>query len=218
MATISSEPRAGSGAPAAAAETGATISSWTVANPAPLGLCGFGLTTFVLSMINSNIVSVTETPVVLGMAFAYGGLAQLLAGMWEFRNGNTFGAVAFSSYGAFWISFFFLVTFDAKLITNASQAGSAVGLYLWVWGIITGMFFLCTFAAPRSIQAVFLLLTITFVCLGIGNAGASTNMIHIGGFVGIANAAAALYAACADIMKSVYGHDVLPVGAPHPRN
>ena len=79
-------------------------SSWKPANPAPLGLAGFALTTFVLSMINANWVSGLDTPVVLGLALAYGGLAQLLAGMWEFRAGNTFGAVAFSSYGAFWIS------------------------------------------------------------------------------------------------------------------
>jgi uncharacterized protein len=206
MATIS-EPQTAA-APAAAKSGG-----WTPANPAPLGLCGFGITTLVLSMINANLVSATGTPVVLGLAIAYGGTAQFLAGMWEFRTGNTFGAVAFSSYGAFWISFFFLVTFDAKLIP-AGEAGSAIGLYLWAWGIFTGMMFLCSFAAPRAVQVVFLLLTVTFVLLGIGNSGGTSSMVHAGGYFGIATAAAALYTACGEIMASAYGRDVLPLGRP----
>src|SRR5947209_12829266 len=104
MATISETPPPRS-APAAVSQG---PGGWIPANPAPLGLAGFGITTFVLSMMNANLVSDTNLPVVLGLAIAYGGLAQLLAGMWEFRTGNTFGAVAFTSYGAFWISFYFL--------------------------------------------------------------------------------------------------------------
>ena len=190
---------------------------WLPANPAPLGLCGFGVTTLVLSCINANLVSSTGTPVVLGLAIAYGGLAQLLAGMWEFRTGNTFGAVAFTSYGAFWISFFVLVTFDAKLIP-AGEAGSAIGLYLWAWAIFTGMMFLCTFTATRAVQAVFLALTVTFIFLGIGNSGGDSSMVHVGGYVGILTAALALYTACGEIMASVYNHDVLPLGRPTPHN
>ncbi len=183
------------------------------ANPAPLGLGGFGLTTLVLSMINSNLVSITAQPVVLGMAFAFGGLAQLLAGMWEFRSGNTFGAVAFSSFGAFWISFFILVQFDAALL-HPLTAGSALGLYLWAWGIFTGLLFLCTFASPRALSLLFLLLTLTFIFLGIGASGGSSGTTHVGGFIGIATAAVALYIMTADIMKSTYGRTVLPVGDP----
>ena len=85
--------------------------SWLPADPAPLGLAGFAMTTFVLSMFNADLVNKAGEPVVLGLALAYGGIAQLLAGMWEFRTGNTFGAVAFSSFGAFWISYWVLVTF-----------------------------------------------------------------------------------------------------------
>jgi succinate-acetate transporter protein len=214
MATVS-EPRAGSPTTGPVG-TGSSMTGWMPANPAPLGLMGFGLTTLVLSLVNSNLIGPGATPVVLGMAFAYGGLAQLLAGMWEFRTGNTFGAAAFTSYGAFWISFFFLVTFDAKLITP-NEINSALGAYLWVWGILTGMLFLCSFAAPRAVQLVFLLLTVTFILLGIGNSGGTSSVIHAGGFVGIATAAAALYAACGEIMASAYGHDVLPLGRPHPR-
>jgi succinate-acetate transporter protein len=213
MATISTQPHS---APAERAGAAEARSGWLPANPAPLGLCGFGITTFVLSMINANLVSSTGTPVVLGLAIAYGGLAQLLAGMWEFRTGNTFGAVAFTSYGAFWISFFFLVTFDAKLIP-AAEAGSAIGLYLWAWAIFTGMMFLCSFRSSRAVSLVFLLLTPTFVLLGIGNSGGTSGIVHAGGYFGIATAAAALYTAAGEIMAAAYGRDVLPLGRPRPR-
>src|SRR5437763_12775840 len=97
-------------APAATEPTGGRLAGWTPADPGPLGLAGFAGTTFVLSLLNANLVSLDGgIGAVLALALAYGGLAQLLAGMWEFRTGNTFGAVAFSSFGAFWISFYFLV-------------------------------------------------------------------------------------------------------------
>ncbi len=183
------------------------------ANPAPLGLFGFGLTTLVLSFVNSNLVGggPASFPIVLGMAIAFGGVAQLLAGMWEFRTGNTFGAVAFSSFGAFWISFYVLVSTNVAQLPKA-EIDSLLGLYLWMWGIFTGILFLCTFASPRALQLLFLLLTVTFILLGIGNSGASSSMIHAGGYVGIATGAVALYIACADLMQAVYKRAVLPVG------
>src|SRR5919202_341578 len=104
------------------------------ADPGPLGLGAFALTTFILSMFNADLVGKGGEPVVLGVALAYGGLAQLLAGMWEFRTGNTFGAVAFSSFGAFWLSFWILVQFLAPTLP-AANAGDAIGLYLWAWAI-----------------------------------------------------------------------------------
>src|SRR5437870_8972120 len=109
---------------------------WIPADPGPLGLAGFAMTTFVLSMFNADLVGKGGEPVVLGLAVAYGGLAQLLAGMWEFRTGNTFGAVAFTSFGAFWLSFFVLVQWLVKEIP-AADAGNAIGLYLIAWGIFT---------------------------------------------------------------------------------
>ncbi|MHB8659150.1 MAG: acetate uptake transporter [Solirubrobacteraceae bacterium] len=218
MASVS-EPSGGgisSRTPAAVANT--VGSGWLPANPAPLGLCGFGITTLVLSVMNANLVSFDKNvPVVLGLAIAYGGLAQLLAGMWEFRTGNTFGAVAFTSYGAFWISFYFLVQVQLPALVKSGDAGNALGLYLWAWAIFTGMMFLCSFAATRAVQVVFLLLTITFVLLGIGNSGASSSMVHAGGWFGIATAAAALYTAAGEIMTSAYARDVLPLGRPRPR-
>jgi len=185
------------------------------ADPGPLGLAGFGLATLVLSVINANLVASAATPVVLGMAFAYGGLAQLLAGMWEFRRGNTFGAVALTSYGAFWLSFFVLVTYDAKLL--GAHADSAIGLYLWSWGIFTGYMFLCSFTRSRAVSLVFLLLTITFVLLGIGNSGTNESIIHAGGWAGIVTAAVALYTSCAEVMFNAYGRWVLPVFPPAPK-
>src|SRR3982750_3008065 len=104
------------------------------ADPGPLGLAAFALTTFVLSMFNSGLMAEGGEPVVFGLAFAYGGLAQVLAGMWEFRTGNTFGATAFTSYGAFWLSFWAFVQFYAPKVPEA-DAGHAVGLYLIAWGI-----------------------------------------------------------------------------------
>src|ERR1700722_15694325 len=193
-------------------------SSWKPANPAPLGLAGFGITTLVLSMMNANLVSFDKNvTVVLGLAIAYGGLAQLLAGMWEVRTGKTFGAGAFTSYGAFWISFYFLVQVQLPGLAKGGDAGNAIGLYLWVWAIFTGYMFLCSFASARAVSVVFLLLTLTFVFLGIGNSGASNNTIHIGGFIGLATALAALYTSCAEVMFAQYGRWVLPIGAPAPK-
>jgi uncharacterized protein len=209
LATISDQEGLVSGRQQGAA----TMTGWMPANPAPLGLMGFGLTTLVLSFVNANIVGggAASFPVVLGMAIAFGGVAQLLAGMWEFRTGNTFGAVAFSSFGAFWISFYFLVSFNVAELPKA-EVLSALGLYLWMWGIFTGLLFLCTFASPRATSLLFLLLTITFILLGIGNSGNDSGIIHAGGYVGIATGAVALYIATADIMQAVYERSVLPVG------
>jgi succinate-acetate transporter protein len=194
------------GAPAPSAPS----SGWTPANPAPLGLAGFAMTTFVLSMINGNIVSGTDTPVVLGLALAYGGLTQLLAGMWEFRAGNTFGAVAFSSYGAFWISFFILIQFNAGSLVPA-HAGHAVGLYLWAWAIFTGYMTLASLRTNGAVVLVFVLLTITFALLGAGNSGGNASTIHWGGYIGLATAAAAWYASFAQVINSTFGKTVAPL-------
>jgi hypothetical protein len=208
LATISEE-----GLASGRQEGESTLTGWIPANPAPLGLFGFGLTTLVLSFVNANIVGggAATFPIVLGMAIAFGGIAQLLAGMWEFRTGNTFGAVAFSSFGAFWISFYVLVSVNVAQLPK-TEIDAALGLYLWMWGIFTAILFLCTFASPRALQLLFLLLSVTFILLGIGNAGAHSSIIHAGGYVGIATGAVALYIACADLMQAVYKRPVLPVG------
>ncbi len=182
-----------------------------IANPAPLGLAGFALTTFVLSMVNSGLVSDKAEPVVFGLALAYGGIAQLLAGMWEFKTGNTFGATAFSSYGAFWISFWALVTFFVKDIP-AADAGHAVGLFLWSWGIFTTYMFIASLRTSVAVALVFFLLAITYILLGIGASGGHTGITKIGGWVGIATALAAWYASFAQVLNSTFGRTVAPIG------
>ncbi len=206
---MATEPDADPTRGVTAREISVKAESWTPADPAPLGLAGFALTTFVLSMFNSHLVGSGGEPVVLGLALAYGGIAQLLAGMWEFRNGNTFGAVAFSSYGAFWISFWVLVTFSASAIPEAAIP-SALGLYLWAWAIFTGYMFIASLRTTGAVALVFALLTITFVLLGIGNSGSDTSIIEWGGFLGLATAAAAWYASFAAVTNSTFGKVVLP--------
>ncbi|HVO52825.1 MAG TPA: acetate uptake transporter [Solirubrobacterales bacterium] len=184
---------------------------WTPADPGPLGLAGFALTTFVLSMFNAGLVNKASEPVVLGVALAYGGIAQLLAGMWEFRTGNTFGAVAFTSFGAFWISFWALITFFAGDIP-AEHLGAAVGLYLIAWGIFTAYMLIASLRTTVAIAVVFALLTVTFFVLGIGNANESEGLVEVGGWFGLATAVAAWYASFAAVTNSTFGRTVIPVG------
>jgi succinate-acetate transporter protein len=188
---------------------------WRPADPGPLGLAAFALTTFVLSMFNANLVSHAGEPVVLGLALAYGGIAQLLAGMWEFRTGNTFGAVAFTSFGAFWISFWALVTFFADKIP-AEHLGAALGLYLIAWGIFTTYMFVASLRTTAAIALVFLLLAATFFLLGIGNADESESLIEVGGWCGLATAVAAWYASFAAVVNSTFGRTVMPVRSLNP--
>src|SRR4051794_3679235 len=181
-----------------------------IADPGPLGLAAFALTTFVLSMFNAGLVGDKGEPIVFGLALAYGGLAQLLAGMWEFRTGNTFGAVAFTSYGAFWLSFWAYVQFYATDIPTADQ-GHAVGLYLIAWGIFTTYMFVASLRTTAAVAVVFALLALTFFLLGIGDAGGHTGITKFGGWVGLATAAAAWYASFAAVTNSTFGRTVLPV-------
>jgi succinate-acetate transporter protein len=187
-----------------------------------LGLAGFALSTFVLSMINTGLVGVQHgapggglLPLVAGLVLAYGGIAQFLAGIWEFRTGNTFGAVAFCSYGAFWISFFFIVQSATK--NTGSVFFSGLGLYLWAWGIFTTYMFVASLRTTGAVALVFLLLAITFIILGIGNSAlaGTTNVtngtIKLGGWLGVATAIAAWYASFAAVVNSTFGRIVAPV-------
>jgi uncharacterized protein len=188
----------------------ASVPTPAIANPGPLGLAAFATTTFILSMFNAGLVSDTAEPIVFGMALAYGGLAQILAGMWEFRTGNTFGATAFTSYGAFWLSFWAFVQFFEKEVPKA-DAGHAVGLYLIAWGIFTTYMFVASLRTTGAVALVFILLAVTFFALGIGNAGAHTGLIKIGGWIGLATAIAAWYASFAEVTNATFGRTVLPV-------
>jgi len=180
------------------------------ADPGPLGLAAFALTTFLLSMFNADLVGKGGEPVVLGVALAYGGIAQLLAGMWEFRTGNTFGAVAFTSFGAFWLSFWALNHFYAKEIPPGDLS-NAVGLFLIGWGIFTAYMFIASLRVSVAVMLVFLALAITFFLLGIGNAGDNTSIVKAGGWAGLVTAALAWYASFAAVTNATFGRIILPV-------
>ncbi|MFL5907108.1 MAG: acetate uptake transporter [Solirubrobacterales bacterium] len=185
-----------------------------IADPAPLGLAAFALTTFVLSFFNADLVNKGGEPVVLGLALAYGGIAQLLAGMWEFKNNNTFGATAFTSFGAFWISLFVFDQFLAGSVP-AANLGDAVGLYLIGWGVFTAYMWIASLRVSVAVSLVFLLLAPTFIVLGIGNAADNTTIIQIGGWLGIATAIAAWYASFASVTNKTFGRVILPVRELH---
>lgn len=179
----------------------------SVADPAPLGLAAFALTTFVLSLSNANVWPATTAAVALTM---YGGGVQLLAGMWEFKRNNTFGATAFSSYGGFWIAYFVFVQFLAKSTPSADVAAT-VGTFLMAWGIFTAYMTVASLRVSVAIVVVFVLLTITFFLLAIGAYEGSAIWTHAGGWCGVATAAAAWYASFAGVTNSTFKKVVLPV-------
>jgi len=182
-----------------------------VADPGPLGLAAFALTTFVLSFFNADLAPKSGEVIVLPLALAYGGIAQFAAGMWEFRTGNTFGAVAFTSFGAFWVSLWFFNQFFAEEIKDPGVVGHAVGLYLIAWGIFTTYMFVASLRTTAAVSLVFFLLAITFFLLGFGNRGANADVIKLGGYVGLATAIVAWYASFAVVTNSTFGRTVLPV-------
>jgi uncharacterized protein len=184
----------------------------TVADPAPLGLFGFALTTFVLSSINAGWFPATGTAIVVGLALFYGGIAQLCAGMWEFRRNNTFGATAFTSYGAFWLSFAAIFIPGTGILAGiAPVLHQALGVYLLGWTIFTGLMFIGTIRLNGALVAVFGLLFLTFLFLTIGELGASTGAHMIGGYLGIITAIAAWYTGLAGVLASIRSPLQLPV-------
>jgi succinate-acetate transporter protein len=183
---------------------------WKVADPGPLGLAAFALTTFVLSMFNAGILDAKAESIVFGLALTYGGLAQLLAGMWEFRTGNTFGAVAFTSYGAFWLSFWAFEQFYAKSVP-ADVVGQGVGVYLVAWGFFTSYMLIASLRTTTAIAAVFALLAATFFLLGIGEWTGTSGIVKVGGIVGLVTAFTAWYASFAVVTNATFGRTVLPV-------
>jgi succinate-acetate transporter protein len=182
-----------------------------LADPAALGLGAFALTTFVLSVANAGWM-IAEA-VVFGLALAYGGLAQLLAGMWEFAKGNTFGATAFTSYGAFWLSFWYLTGHTDLTGLSGQTVNTGVGWYLLAWGIFTTYMAVASTRTNSAVLTVFMLLAITYFILAVGNfLNASSFWIHLGGYLGIATAIAAWYASFATVSNWAFKRTVLPVG------
>ncbi|KAK1145341.1 Meiotically up-regulated protein 86 protein [Aspergillus melleus] len=196
------------------------------ANPAPLGLCAFALTTFVLSAINMGARDITEPNIVVALAFGYGGLVQLLAGMWEMAVGNTFGATALSSYGGFWLSFAIVLTpggFNIQSALTEADEGSTVmfdnsfGLFLFGWFIFTTILLFCTLRSTVAFFLLFFFLDLTFLLLGIGyihrNSEGKPNppVIKTGGFFGLMAAFVAWYNALAGIADNSNSFFILPV-------
>src|SRR5450631_67048 len=182
------------------------------AGPAPLGLVAFGMTTLLLSTINTGIIPATSTPIVLALAIPFGGACQVVAGFVAFRNGAHFAATAFTAYGAFWFSFVFINTlFGAELPKDPTPM---LGLYAMGWGLFTAYMTVASLAGTKAVTVVFALLTLTFVALGIGFWGhdaPGASWTQIGGILGLATAAAAIYTSFADVSNAVFGRTILPV-------
>ncbi|MGF1430979.1 acetate uptake transporter [Kitasatospora sp. LaBMicrA B282] len=181
-----------------------------IADPAPLGLAGFAMTTMVLSCFNANLLSDKLSVVVLPLALAYGGLAQLLAGMWEFRKGNTFGATAFSSFGAFWLAYYFLVKDAVPAAATNPDLHKAIGLFLLAWAIFTAYMTVAAVRVSGAVLAVFAVLTITFAVLAAGAFGPSTSATKAGGWLGLVDAALAWYASFAGVTAYTFKRQILP--------
>jgi len=181
----------------------------TIADPAPLGLAAFALTTFILSLANANVYPSAAAAAVY-TAIAYGGTVQLLAGMWEFKRGNTFGATAFSSFGGFWITVFFLVQVG-HINPSDPTFSSLMGTFFLGWTIFTFYMLIASLRVSGAVALVFLLLTVTFVLLTIGSFQVKPHIIHAGGWVGVATAAAAWYASFAGVANSTFRKTIFPV-------
>jgi len=187
------------------------MSNSQVADPAPLGLAAFALTTFLLSAKNADWTRGTDAW--LGYAFAYGGLAQLLAGMWEFRRNNTFGATAFSTFGAFWIGLGLYAKFLPANATVA-QINNDRGWILLAFAIFTAYMAIAATQVNEAVLAVFVTLVATLVVLTIGNFAGNTNLVKVGGWLGVITAAVAWYTSAAGVINGVLGRAVLKVGHP----
>ena len=184
-----------------------------VADPGPLGLAAFAMTTFMLSLFNVGLFKFGGTAGsslsgAISLALIYGGVAQFAAGMWEFARKNTFGALAFTSYGAFWIGVYFFINVQGGLAVKG-----ALGIYLLAWTIFTTYMCFAAIKVSMAIFAVFIVLEATFIFLTIGNwNGGHENMVKIGGWLGILTAALAWYASAAGVINETHGKVVLPVG------
>src|ERR1700691_129744 len=179
-----------------------------VADPAPLGLAAFAMTTFCLSSANAGWWHAGGASAALALALIYGGTAQFAAGMWEFVRKNTFGALAFTSYGAFWIGVYFFINFQGGLAVKG-----ALGLYLLPWILFTAYMTIAALKTNVAVLFVFIALTLAFLFLTIGAwGGGHTDMTKIGGWLGIVTALLAWYASAAGVINETHGKVVLPVG------
>ncbi len=179
------------------------------ANPAPLGLCAFGMTTVLLNLHNAGFFELNS--MILAMGLFYGGLAQVIAGIIEARKNNTFGLTAFTSYGFLWLSLVGLIVM-AKIGWIAGPSDTAMAAYLGIWGLFTFCLFFGTLRLNKALQVVFGSLTILFILLAAGHATGNTSIKHLAGYEGIICGLSAIYAGIANVLNEVYGKSVLPLG------
>ncbi len=179
------------------------------ANPAPLGLCAFGMTTVLLNFHNAGFFELNS--MILAMGLFYGGLAQVIAGIIEARKNNTFGLTAFTSYGFFWLSLVGLIVMP-KLGWIPAASESAMVAYLSIWGLFTFGLFFGTLRLNRALQFVFASLTILFILLAVGDSTGNESIKHLAGYEGIICGLSAIYTGIANVLNEVYGKSVLPIG------
>jgi len=182
----------------------------TTANPAPLGLMGFGMTTVLLNIHNAGFYPLDS--MILAMGIFYGGMAQIFAGIMEWKKNNTFGTTAFCSFGLFWLSLVFLLLIPKFGWWNGPTNG-AMATYLFMWGLFTFLMFIGTLKANRALQVVFFTLTLLFFLLAWGDASGSVAVKHLAGYEGIFCGFSAIYTAMAQVWNEMYGKTILPLGS-----
>ncbi len=182
------------------------------ANPAPLGLLGFGMTTVLLNLHNAGLIELSS--MILSMGIFMGGLAQVIAGIQEWKKNNTFGATAFTAYGMFWLSLVALIFFpNTSLAANMKTSADGMGWYLLLWGVFTFFMFIATLKSNTLLQIIFLTLTILFFLLAAGDFTGNETIKKIAGFEGIFCGLSAMYGTAAQVINEVHGKVVLPIGA-----
>jgi succinate-acetate transporter protein len=185
-----------------------------LANPAPLGLLAFGLTTVLLNLFNAGLLVSTSLSMIFAMGLAYGGLAQIIAGAMEFKKGNTFGTVAFSSYGFFWWSLVFLILLPDLVsgLPNSFADSQAMAAYFFMWGLFTFVMFFGTLKANRAIQFVFMSLAILFFMLTASQITGNATLLKITGYEGVVCGLSAVYLGLAEVLNEAHGKAFLPIG------
>lgn len=179
------------------------------ANPAPLGLLGFGMTTILLNIHNAGLFPMNS--MILAMGIFYGGIGQVIAGVMEWKKNNTFGTTAFTSYGLFWLTLVGILIMPELGWTEASSP-LAMGFYLSMWGLFTFVLFLGTLRISKALQVVFASLTVLFALLALGDFTGNGSITVLAGFVGIFCGFSAIYAGLAQVLNELYGKAVLPLG------
>ncbi len=180
-------------------------------NPAPLGLAAFGLTTVLLNLVNAEIIPHASIGMILPMGMFFGGLCQIFAGNWETKVGNTFGATAFTSYGAFWLAFATMVVFELLGVIDAVPT-AGLAAFLAGWGVFTFYMTIATLKKAKALLFVFASLTVLFFLLAMGQYNHSIHLLA--GYEGLVCGSSALYLSAADVINETYGREVLPIGKP----